>query len=271
MTTGFAVTIGLNGVDPGHYQGWTGASPDGEYDAFDLAALAKQAGFEARTLSTSGATREAVVGATREAADRLGPGDIFLFGFAGHGGQLPERDGDQGFEKTAVLYNGQLLESELHRLWARFAPGVRIIAIMDTCHAGTAAQLVPYGLVSSKGHITRGPAWQRFRAMPTRSAQRTYAANRAFYDDLAEQADPEAKPEIQATVLLLSACGEHQLAQGTLFTDKLLRVWGSGGFQGDYRSFCQTIAKRMPAFQTPGYRVLGAPNSAFELERPFTI
>ena len=57
---GMSLHIGLNRVDPGHYQGWSGDLHGCENDANDLAAIAKAAGFTTSVLLTEAGTTAAV-------------------------------------------------------------------------------------------------------------------------------------------------------------------------------------------------------------------
>ena len=55
------------------------------------------------------------------------------------------------------------------------------------------------------------------------------------------------------------------------FTARLKQIWDNGKFTGSYRQFRDTVRAGMADSQTPNYYVVGGPNRAFELERPFTI
>ena len=94
MARGISLHIGLNRVDPAHYQGWDGALTACEFDANDLRAIAQSQGFEPRSLLTKDATAEAVLSAIEGAAGELGQGDLFLCTYSGHGGQVPDRNGE---------------------------------------------------------------------------------------------------------------------------------------------------------------------------------
>jgi metacaspase-1 len=48
MPTGFALTIGLNSIDPTHYAGWEGQLTGCEYDAEDMTEVAKSKGFDVK-------------------------------------------------------------------------------------------------------------------------------------------------------------------------------------------------------------------------------
>ena len=66
--TGLAVHIGLNAVDPAHYEGWSGPLNACEADANDMAAIAKASKIKSTTLLTAQGTRAKVLAAIRAAA-----------------------------------------------------------------------------------------------------------------------------------------------------------------------------------------------------------
>jgi len=76
MAKGVALTIGLNFVDPKHYQGWDGELAACEADARDMAALAASKGFTVTTLLTKQATRAAVTKALAAHAKTLVAGTL---------------------------------------------------------------------------------------------------------------------------------------------------------------------------------------------------
>ena len=79
MPQGISVHIGINRVDPDHYEGWDGQLTACEADAKDMVALAKKQGFKSSTLLlTKAATAEAVSNAILGAAKTLKSGDLFF-------------------------------------------------------------------------------------------------------------------------------------------------------------------------------------------------
>src|SRR6266545_1224003 len=116
MPKGLALNIGLDSVDPAHYQGWSGELNACEADANDMAGIAESCGFVAKPLLTKRATRNAVTKALKEASGKLMPGDIFLLSYSGHGGQLPDLNNDEesdSQDETWCLYNGELVDDEI--------------------------------------------------------------------------------------------------------------------------------------------------------------
>ena len=95
MAKGFALTIGLNSVDPKHYGGWSGELNACEADAEDMAAIAKSKKFSVSSLLTKAATRPKVMNALQRAAKSLKGGDIFMLSYSGNGGQLPDKSNDE--------------------------------------------------------------------------------------------------------------------------------------------------------------------------------
>ncbi|MBY0278905.1 caspase family protein [Candidatus Binatia bacterium] len=297
MAKAHAVCIGLNSVDPKHYQGWSGDLLACEADAEDMLAIAKAKKFKKTTLLlTTSATRKRVVAAIESAARSLVSGDLFLLTYSGHGGQLPDKNDDEPDhqDETWCLYDGELVDDELYVLWSKFKPGVRVLVFSDSCHSGTVTRallresalrtgtIAPIARARRGGAATRAPmpapvidpAATRYRAMPDETAQVVYRRNKAFYDGVLK-AIPANPPKPKATVRLISGCQDNQLSQdGTfngLFTGTLLKVWKDGAFTGNYAKFHRAIVDRMPSDQTPKHFVIGAPNHPYDAEIPFTV
>jgi hypothetical protein len=268
---GLSLHIGLNSVDPTHYGGWDGALEACEFDARDLRDIAVAQKFQPTTLLTRQATAAAVTGAIRSAAGALKAGDLFLLTYSGHGGQVPDTNGDEKDlgrqDETWVLWDRQLIDDELWALWKGFKAGVRIFVLSDSCHSGTVTRLMP-------AFPVRGPA-PRIRLMPPRDAARVYRAHAALYDSL-QAATPRAETTgVRASVLLISGCQDNQYSldgpRNGLFTENLRKVWQKGKFAGDHRKFRDLIARRMPASQTPNFSLVGKANPAFVASKPFVI
>ena len=278
MPKGAALTIGLNAVDPKHYGGWSGELNACEPDANDMSDIAKSGGFSVTTLLTKAGTRSRVIKEITNAAKSLKTGDIFMLTYSGHGGQLPDLNGDEadGQDETWCLYDGELLDDEIYTLLGKFASGVRILVFSDSCHSGTVlkANFYPPAAPARAADGTSGEV--RYRNMPTEVALRTYRDNKAFYDPILR--DPklkESRAAVKASAILLSGCQDNQLSQdGTfngLFTGTMLRVWNGGKFKGNYRGFHKGIVNRMPPDQSSNFFRVGQLNSKFENQSPFKI
>jgi hypothetical protein len=269
MAKGISLHIGLNRVDPEHYEGWDGALNACEADAKDMLALARSSKFKPLgMLLTEQATTAAVTKAIKKAAKTLKKGDIFFLTYSGHGGQVRDTNGDEDddrMDETWVLFDRQLVDDELYALWSRFKAGVRILVFSDSCHSGSVVRVAP-------PMISGGP---RVRLMPRQVCEKVEAAHQALYRGI-QAAHPGAEEaKVRASVLLISGCMDNQLSldgeKNGAFTGTLLEVWNGGKFRGRYRRFRDTIVSQMPSSQTPNYFFVGAPNRAFEAQRPFKV
>jgi hypothetical protein len=277
----------LNSVDKAHYQGWDGMLTACEFDAEDMAALATQVGYEAQLILTKKAKRDAVIGAIRDTAAKMTAGDIFLFSYSGHGGQVPDFSGDEAAERaddvvdeTLCLYDGQLIDDELYGLWSAFPADSRVLVVSDCCHSGTN---IKARMIDEMVDTEPTPD-MRPRAMPFAVAARVARRNDRFYRDVSEKAvatwtggpaTREMALPVPASVRLISACQDNQVAldglTNGLFTGRLLEAWGSGAFHGDYGAFHRAILDRMPPSQTPNHYQVGQSSPAFDAQRPFDI
>lgn len=84
------------------------------------------------------------------------PNDSLFFHYSGHGGQTKDLDGDEPDGYDEVIYPvdfrqvGHITDDEMHRIMVRpLQSGVRLTAIFDSCHSGTALDL-PY-IYSTQG------------------------------------------------------------------------------------------------------------------------
>ena len=279
MPTGLSLHIGLNSVDPAHYQGWSGPLTACEADAQDMLAIAASRGFTPQSLFTPAATRQNVTSEMSSAANRLNSGDIFLLYYSGHGGQLPDLNGDEVHQQdeTWCLYDGQLVDDEIYALLGRFRAGVRILVFSDSCHSGTTIKMAYYyGSNRSPALTFDRPSSTSYRAMPNDIARRVYQANKATYDPILQDTTLDGSRScVAASATLISGCQDNQLSSdgafNGLFTGTMLRVWSDGAFTGNYRDFHAAIVQRMPPDQTPNYFTVGSSNAAFESQTPFTI
>ena len=281
MSKGLSLHIGVNHCNPDHYGGWSGPLDACEADAQVMHQLAVNAGFQATLVETVSATREFVGGFIDTAAAQSEAGDIVMITYAGHGGQVEDIDGDEidDIDETWCLYNGQLLDDELSIYWSKFAPGVRVLLISDSCHSGTVAKSTA-GHKSALGRRSKlfakvdpiTPGRRRF--MPRDVAIATQRSHWDFYDDIQRQL-PRPRPPILASVRLLSGCQDDQysteLGGHGVFTTHLLQAWDEGRFEGNYAQFHQGIIANMPTEQQPNHLLLGEQSLAFDAEKPFTI
>lgn len=292
-TNSIAVCFGLNSVDPGKYEGWSGELNACESDAVTMATIAKSTGFASvKTALTAEATRDRVLAEIRSAASELAPGGIFMLSYSGHGGQMPDLNGDESddLDETWCMYDGQLVDDELYGALTAFQKGVRVLAFADSCHSGTSIKGLMTAtfyvmrsdrrslpsISSSLEDLTASTDVPAFKAMPPALMQTLYFKNKEFYDPILSNKElGGARGRIQASVLFFAACQDSQLSRDGIFngafTGHLLSVWNAGRFDGNYRAFARRIRAGMPPDQTPFFSHLGVTDPAFERQAPFTV
>ncbi|WP_405604530.1 caspase family protein [Streptomyces sp. NBC_01410] len=283
MATGLSLHVGLNKVDPGQYGGWDGELVACENDANDMARLAREAGFDDTTLLTPDGTVENVTAELRKAAGRLKSGDILMFTYSGHGGQVPNTVGSDDelddFDETLVLYDREFLDDELYREFARFDEGVRILALLDSCHSGTGIEvrevLSPKAMKEQFQTSDPNRIENTSRLMPVAKQYEIYQRDKEFFQEIQRALGTGNGGEEKVNALLISGCQDNQLSSdgpvNGKFTGTLLEVWDGGTFRGGYRAFHRDIVRNMPATQSPNFYVTGRPRDAFLEQRPFTV
>ncbi|WP_405443702.1 caspase family protein [Streptomyces avidinii] len=284
MPTGLSLHVGLNKVDPAAYDGWDGTLLACENDARDMAAVGRAAGFEDTVVLTGDGTVENIIGELRSAAARLKAGDILLFTYSGHGGQMPNTTGSDAEpdrqDETLVFFDRQFLDDELYREFQRFEEGVRIVALLDCCHSGSAIEsvhelLTPEAMQSHFQTSDPGGLEAASRMMPLYRQQQAFERDRALYEGLQRELRNGNGGRPTPGAVLIAACQDNQVASdgdvNGLFTAQLLKVWKEGTFRGDYRTFHRDIQKRMPAIQSPNFYTTGNPPEDFLRQKPFTV
>lgn len=279
---GISINVGLNTVDPDHYEGWDGKLNACENDAKDMKAIAEAAGIEkTESLLTKDATADAVRSAISSAAKELHAGDLLFLTYSGHGGQVADTNSDEkddAKDETWVLYDRQLVDDELYELWSEFEPGTRIFVLSDSCHSGTVARAALYNEALTPAVVKRkliDDPKPRTKALPLDVEEQVYKAHEKLYKEIQSGHKAREDVEVPASVQLISGCQDNQLSldgsKNGMFTQRLLETWNKGKFEGTYRAFWKEISKRMPATQSPNYFRVGERNPAFERQKPLTV
>jgi hypothetical protein len=157
---------------------YPGDANDLRYTAQDAVtardALVANAGMtrdNAMTLTDAQATIGNLRDAFRTMAGRVGPNDLFVFFYSGHGGQVdrpggPDQADADGMDETIFLYDGDVRDDELNTMLGQFRG--RALIILDSCHSGGFAKEIVsapgrMGLFSSEEDVTSLVA-SKFRA-----------------------------------------------------------------------------------------------------------
>src|SRR5258705_1559696 len=129
----YSIHIGVNRVDPAHYQGWDGALLCCENDAIFYKNVAEKAGFsQTFALLSSDSnnlpTTSNLSALLKKSSEDLKEGDLLFISYSGHGGIVPDEnhDEDDGTDETWWLQDRQFLDDELFENFMHFKSGVRI-------------------------------------------------------------------------------------------------------------------------------------------------
>jgi len=251
-----------------------------EGDALAMAAVAQQAGFWVwGPFSGRQVTTSCVLGGLRQAAGLLKSGDFLLLTYSGHGCQVLDISGDaelDGYDETWCLSDGQVGDDDLHREFARFDSGVRIVVVSESCHSG----------------ILKGNDLNRSRAIPADAETiATWLGMRPRVIDarqgqwqLSRELQPlilprrAARAVIRADVMLIAACADREQAEdrGTngLFTETLVRTLRQfpplGTFEELVKAVHDAVALENPQ-QHPGISLAGGRTLDLPSHPPFKI
>lgn len=264
---GYALCIGVNRVDPTHYDGWDGKLQGCENDAIGMSKALKRRGFiPPKILLTREATSGAVLAHLADLARAAQPGDIVVVTNSSHGGQVPDYDGDEfdDRDETICMYDRQLLDDELELAWSQFRRDVRILFVSDSCHSGT--------MCRARIPVSVGVSTMLSRAAPPTVLARVAAGNVDLYRGL-QSAAREREP-IKASLLSLSACADNQTAMdgvgNGLFTGSLLTILEQYSTENLGRVI-KRVGRDIGALQSPQYRYGGPRCAAFEQSPAFSI
>ncbi|UCC73192.1 MAG: caspase family protein [Gemmatimonadota bacterium] len=127
---------------------------------------------DAIVLTDSEATVGNLHAAVREFSARMGPDDMFVLFYSGHGNRLPRSGGYEAsdpdaLDETIELYDGPLTDDEMGRMFENVGAGVSLV-VLDACFSGGFAKDVisapgRMGLFSSEEDVTSSVA-AKFRA-----------------------------------------------------------------------------------------------------------
>lgn len=251
VMTKYALLVGLREVNPKAYYGWNGRGGcEGcEKDVSNVHDILSDYKFDSaniKSLLTAEATREQVLNNLKTAAATCKAGDMFVFYYTGHGGQVKDLNGDEvdGKDETLVCYDGELIDDDLNKVWVTFPEGVRIVMMTDCCNSETN---------------------YRSSIINQREIRNTGLGNIA--ENLVERSD------IKAMMIHVGACSDGDTAlgykNGGLFTQTIKKILDANTFTGTYQQLVDEILLRTADFdQEANYSEYGPVESdAFNLFR----
>jgi hypothetical protein len=200
--------------------------------------IAEGRGFTTEMLIDGDATIGAVKDKLDQYAAELDDGDFLFLTYSGHGGQVPDQNGDEidGYDETWCLYDTELVDDSLYGALCTFKEGVRIFIMSDSCHSETVARRMPgrdrIGVREVQRAFVDKQAGPRSKRAPLEYTTAEYEKNKDKY--VAQQTwwTPKQMPtRSPAKVLLISGCKDEQTSMdgdgSGAFTEAFLKVWRS--------------------------------------------
>ena len=270
MSKGYSLHVGMNRVNPNHYDGWSGDLPSCENDAIVMQKIAEQLGYNTELLLTTQANKKNLTTYLKEFSSSLQPDDVFLFTFSGHGGRKPQDTPDSSeidrIDETLCLYDEMLIDDELKNIyWPLFKPGVRILCVFDSCHSG--------GMVKAAKH----DKWKFSKLIPKDVVKNTFQNNFERYKEINETLKKNLLAKINAAVCIFAACEENQEALAgddlSLFTFYFNELWAKDKFN-DLEEFCEIIRSEIHRsdLHTPNIKYTGLDSKGvFAGKKPLII
>ncbi|MCT7971177.1 caspase family protein [Laspinema olomoucense] len=203
-----------------------------EDDALAMARIAYSKGWSPTPLFGKEARYETVVRLIKEAAEELEEGDIFWLSFSGHGCKTLDKTGNE-FDG----YDESLVLSDR-------------ILIDDELH-----------------HL-----WSLFKS-GVRILVILDCCHSGGFD--VEEPKTTSCPVIQASGILLASCAYSQVSRegngNGAFTEKLLQIWNTGTFRGNYSAMLEKTAILLKPRQRPQYVKFGIDDELFNKQEVFKI
>jgi Caspase domain len=230
-----ALVVSLTHVDRKKYSGWDGRGGccGCGIDAARISEALRLSGYQVSALADDAANKKSVLKALQKAAADTQSGDTFFFYFSGHGGQMPDANGDEapeaggrpGADETLVLYDAELVDDLLDDVWKSFPSGSVVYMLSDSCNSGT----------NYRDLSTRGPT-------PIRPVSRSVSA------------------KMKAALLHIGGCRDAFTAAGEddggVFTKALLQAWNGGRGPGNWKDLheavCSAVSGQFPQINTYG-------------------
>ena len=196
----YALHLGLNLVDPDHYDGWDGKLDACVNDSEFYKGLSEKAEFDKIIiLQNAEASSDTVIQSLTAFAGDLESGDLMFFTYSGHGSQIVDFNNDEADDKmdeTWCLFNRQLIDDELFESFMAFKTGVKIFMVSDSCHSGS---------------VSRGQPALKIRRAPEDVSKRTLLKNKAIYLPIVTRSRV-TRDGMGAQVLQFSGCQDEQLS-----------------------------------------------------------
>jgi metacaspase-1 len=239
-----AVCFGLTSVaDVPEYANWDGSCPGCDLDSAGLNKLFLDHGIESELYQNEQVTKKNFEAVILAAARDLKRDDLLIVALSGHGGQTPDKNGDEsdGQDETLVLWDGTMLDDYvMSNIIQKLPAGLRVVLITDTCH--------------SEGNF------RAFVRATKRIASFGLAGKKKGFQ--LQKKGKKAEQDIQ--LIQLAGCREASYSYGSetggTWTQTLLETFGESL---SWQQWFNAAAKKMPSNQSPQWVEYGNVTDTF--------
>lgn len=226
---GYALIIGVEKLSDNYNIGGNGYLPQPPNDATTIANIALKKGFATQLLLTEDATRKNVIDHIIDLSKIAQEGDLVFIYYSGHGSQIEadEKDEEEDMMNEAwCLYDGLLIDNELHHLWRYFTAGLRIFFVSDSCHSGTMTKSCPV----TPNSETKGNHLQP-KYISHLLTKEIYSKNKVSYKKDFEDLGQPPYQEINVPILSFAGCEDAQCSYAlsssklSIFTEEFKRLF----------------------------------------------
>jgi hypothetical protein len=180
-------------------------------DANDWKALLEARGYMVISLLDGAATGHRITSLLRQCLADVGWRGRFVFTYSGHGTWTPDRDGDEADGRDEAIcpvdfQNGLITDDTLYGIFRNRPTGSRVLAVLDSCHSGTATRALRGGNLPGL----------RPRFLPPVE----YAESREQIQLMQRLEAAPVNPTSRASVPLLAGCAPDEVAWDANFSGR---------------------------------------------------
>jgi len=139
MNLRVGIVMGTTRVNPNAYGGWDGECPGCDLDAKRICDISMDKGVESVWYQNEEVTKAAFSKLFKFMASITNSDDLFFIYYSGHGGQMPDQNGDEidGKDETFCFYDGEFVDDDMYQLLSLIDKEVRCFVITDCCNSGS--------------------------------------------------------------------------------------------------------------------------------------
>ena len=192
------------------------------------------------------ATKGAVIASLKKLVSGSKKGDSLVVTNSSHGTQVPDRNGDEndGKDEAWCMYDGNLTDDDLRKIFSNLPEGVKLTVISDSCHSGTVTRAF-MGAMDSEEYI-------KARYMPPEDDIEAFSVNSLPIREAV------FSPQEGMQEVLISGCKSNEYSYDARINGKPTGAFSHYAIQVlkshprlTYEEFYKELRKTLPSNQYP--------------------